>query len=957
MIKNILNLVHQNIRSLRANFDVFSVYLASLNAQPDLIFISEIWIYTNESSQFVLPSYNFKACCNDEYRSGGVGVFIHETFRNSSLQYFNWPSADVLILDLKLGRDVWKLICIYRFHNKPVNAFCNDLEILLDTFNNSNIIILGDLNIDLLNRDECFQYQAMLASYGFNSLVNEPTRNLTCLDHVFVKLANKFDCIIENLPIYFSDHNLIKLNISASKSYHISPNVSESYFSIIDYKKLNDHLLVENWDSVYSEINCSNAFASFINTLKSHIESSKSKYTSRCNKKLKPWMNNGLLVRMGKLKKFSKKLNRNPNNARLGRFVKKLSKSVKSFAKTVKTSYYKKKFGSIGKNSKLAWQVIDDVLGRNKKKLGVTQIQHSQSSCLISDAELISNEFNKFFITVSSKIVSELGNDDSEFNLPESNRYTLGSSYNYCASCFFEPINSLEIFKEIQKLKNKHSSGIDGIDNVVVKNCAWFLVDVLSYLFNLSLNGGVFPDVLKLAVVVPVLKKGDECQLNNYRPISLLSTFSKLFEKLVKRRLVSYLRKVKFLHDDQYGFTTGKSTEEALLHFLSNVYLATNNSQIPIALFLDIAKAFDTVNHNILLTKLLNIGIRGPIFEWFKSYLLNRRQVVKINDSFSVEAVLTCGVPQGSVLGPLLFLIYFNSIFDINLLGHATAFADDLALSYATIGEFSNIQLILESDLCKLSKWFHYHKLCLSDKSRIMIFGRSNIIMNPITVKYHVHHCNRSPCSSHCFDLKLENEFKYLGLTIDSQLTWNAHLINTKKVVISAIRQFYNIRQLCPPSILRNLYHAIVESILMYGISSWGGVYFSHIKDLYIAQKRIVKVIYRRPRLTPTVPLFRELKLLPLRYLYVYKVLKMFFLRSNSFHNRITRTYNTRNPNVFAGFPCHSEKCRRFYLYMAPYWFHMLPKSLKALNSECKHIFYRETRIWLLNFDNLEEHF
>ena len=266
---------------------------------------------------------------------------------------------------------------------------------------------------------------------------------------------------------------------------------------------------------------------------------------------------------------------------------------------------------------------------------------------------------------------------------------------------------------------------MDGIDNSIVKNCSWYLVDVLKHLFNLCLDSGVFPDILKLAIVVPIHKKGDEFLLNNYRPISLLSTFSKLFEKLIKRRLISYLDKlIFFLHKNQYGFITGKSTEEALLHFLSDIYSTINDSLIPSALFVDISKAFDSVDHNILLDKLSHLGVRGNIFKWFESYLRNRFQIVKVNGLLSDPGQISCGVPQGSVLGPLLFLIYFNSIFEVNLIGHTTAFADDLALTYAAKDILSNNYFEIKSDLFKLSKWFFYHKLSVSNKSRIMNIGR-----------------------------------------------------------------------------------------------------------------------------------------------------------------------------------------------------------------------------------------
>lgn len=954
MASSTFSLVHQNIQSLRSNFDMFSLYLVSLATQPDLIFVSEIWIYSNEVSDYNLPNYNFKACCNDSYRSGGVGVFINQEFNSFTVKNLNWPSADVLVLDMRLGKVDWTIIGIYRFCGKDTSAFCTDLEGLLRSINKSRVVIVGDININLLDSIESFNYQTMLASYGFSSLVNEPTRILACLDHVFVKTPNVFDLRVENLPISFSDHNLINLSILSSATKPV-PSLSAKKVVRVDYNQLKLSLQSEFWGSVYSSKDCNTAFNSFTKVLKSHIESSKCTTVCNFRKELKPWMNQNLLHKISKLKKFSKKLKHHPNNVKLQTYVKKLSKNIKENVKAVKNLYYRMKFESAGKNSKQTWKVVDDVLGRASVKGKITQIYKYQSNTLITNSQAISNEFNKFFIDAPAVIASHFGNNNS--NAHEMNNYVIGASRNYPGSCFFDPINSLEILSVIAKLKNKHSSGFDGVDNVIIKECSWYLVDVLKYLFSLSLDSGIFPDVFKLAVVVPIFKKGDKLALNNYRPISLLSSFSKLFEKLIKRRLLSYLDKIKFLHDNQFGFVAGKSTEEALLHFLCNIYTTINNSQLPTALFVDIAKAFDTVDHSILLVKLASVGVRGNIYNWFKSYLQNRRQVVKVDDSYSILGFLTCGVPQGSVLGPLLFLIYLNSIFELNLKGHATAFADDLALSYAPNKCVSDVHSFLESDLSSLSKWFYYHKLVVSDKSRLMRFGRPNSIGNPNRMMYHVYSCNTGSCLSQCFELEAVNEFKYLGLTIDSELSWNSHLYNIRKNVVTAVHKFYNLRNFCPQSTLRQLYHALVESSLMYGVTSWGGIYFSQIKDLYIAQKRIVKLIYRCPSSTPTVPLFRALNLLPLRYLYIYRVLKLFFVRSNSFHCRVTPAYRIRNPSMFARLPCHSEKFRRFYLFMAPFWFHKLPRHLKCLTVERKHLFESESRTWLLNIDNVEQHF
>lgn len=261
MRSNICILI-QNIRSMRANFDTFNLYVASLDEPPDLIFLTEIWIYSNECSEYSLPNYDFRTCCSDSYRAGGAGVFIHRDFLNFSLQYCNWISADLLILDIKFAKYNWTFICVYRFHNRDIPQFCKELEDLLQARNTKNIAILGDININLLDINDSLGYQTILASYGFESLINEPTRMESCLDHVFVKCENYFEFKTCNLPMHFSDHNLIVMNITASSIKPICLDNSSSNFRI-NYKYLNDRLKDENWNSVYSQNSCNSGFEFF----------------------------------------------------------------------------------------------------------------------------------------------------------------------------------------------------------------------------------------------------------------------------------------------------------------------------------------------------------------------------------------------------------------------------------------------------------------------------------------------------------------------------------------------------------------------------------------------------------------------------------------------------------------------------------------------------------------------
>lgn len=296
---------------------------------------------------------------------------------------------------------------------------------------------------------------------------------------------------------------------------------------------------------------------------------------------------------------------------------------------------------------------------------------------IITDLQAIAQEFNTFFANIAVDLRASLKFIKQDFLNYSCKGNLSGKSF------FFSPITNLEVQAIISSLENKFSkNSSDSISNYIVKECSPLIIDVLAYLFNLSFEKGIFPSALKRAIIIPIFKKGDKTVLNNYRPISLLSVFSKIFEKAVKSRLVNYLNKIEFFHPAQYGFRENRSTEDALLEFLNKAYSTLNSNYSSAALFVDITKAFDMVNHSILCKLLSSIGFRGCALSWFQSYLHNRSQQTRIGNYLSDELLLNIGVPQGSVLGPILFLIYINNIFEQPFKGDVVAFADDMALVY-----------------------------------------------------------------------------------------------------------------------------------------------------------------------------------------------------------------------------------------------------------------------------------
>ena len=275
------------------------------------------------------------------------------------------------------------------------------------------------------------------------------------------------------------------------------------------------------------------------------------------------------------------------------------------------------------------------------------------------------------------------------------------------------PTTPREIESITASFKNKKSFSFDGISTNLIKASISEIAVPLSEVINLSLQTGIVPEKMKIAKIIPLYKSGDNQSYCNYRPISILPSLSKILEKTVYKRLTDYLNKYDILNTSQYGFRHGHSTSMALLDFVERIHEELDRKEYTIGVFLDLTKAFDTVNHNILLDKLEHYGIRGTPLLWFKDYLTNRKQYVHFQGTNSDMFDITCGVPESTVLGPLLFLIYINDINAASCKLSFTLFADDTNI----FNKNSNLQQLIRStneELSKLSLWFKANRLSLN---------------------------------------------------------------------------------------------------------------------------------------------------------------------------------------------------------------------------------------------------
>jgi hypothetical protein len=368
-----------------------------------------------------------------------------------------------------------------------------------------------------------------------------------------------------------------------------------------------------------------------------------------------------------------------------------------------------------------------------------------------------------------------------------------------------------------------------------------------------------------------------------------------------------------------------------------------------------LTKAFDRVDHSTLLKKLYCCGFRGKIYNWLGNYLCGRTQVVRVNNQLSGALPITIGVPQGSVLGPLLFLIYVNGLFSKTFCGSITAFADDFAFAYAGQRKQHNITSI-EHDLNLLSKWLQAHNLLLSNKTKVLHFKESQTLY--CNIFYHVYGCNRgSNCVSNgCFEIKLVNDIRYLGVTIDASLNWKAHIEGLKTKLLLVSRKIYVLRQYCPLHLLRLVYFALVDSILLYGLSCWGSASKTILIPLYVRQKHILRLMTFKDRLSPSWPIFQQLSLLPLRHMFVFKVLKRFYIISgNNFVNypdyslRLNSQFRKHVPNF------KSEFRARCGTIVAPIIFNNLLIEIRMCDSFS--VFSKALKTWLKQNKDIEQLF
>ena len=645
-----------------------------------------------------------------------------------------------------MGENLTKNIIIGNIYRPPRNAinnyrtFIDELTPILEFYNRRKceIVLAGDFNINLLKvneRDIFDEFLDTMVSNGFFPKITLPTRfsnrNGTLIDNFFCKISKSTLSAISGILIKkFSDHQPYFTFINTLKDTHLPPKfvtlnkhtpaaIATFYHEIQNANILDkiDRDPLSNPDTNY-------------NVIEQIIDTARNKHlpvrTIRFNKykhKKNMWITNGILRSIRYRDNLYKQLKTmHPESTahhNLKVNLQTYNRILKQNIREAKLKYYESCFSKYKTDMKNTWSTINTII-QNKKKTVSLPEYFKEDNKIITDKLTIANKFNLFFTNIGPKLARKI-------DTPGNINHTLYLRGQKTHSLKFRTITEATLGKIIDNLPSKNSSGYDMISLKLLKILKAPLLSPLTIIINQMLNTGIFPNNLKVAKIIPIYKKDDQFIFDNYRPISLLPVMSKLFEKVIFKQLYTFFQDNKLFYESQYGFRTGHSTELVALEIVDKIISEMDNGEVPINIFLDLSKAFDTLDHEILLHKLNYYGVKGIPYNLIKNYLTDRKQFVDIDGIKSDSLPISTGVPQGSVLGPLLFIIYINDLSLVSTIFKPIIYADDTTL-FSTLKSFysntdTNIDLHINKELDKVDTWLKANKLSLNvKKTKLMIF-------------------------------------------------------------------------------------------------------------------------------------------------------------------------------------------------------------------------------------------
>lgn len=873
-----IKILHQNISGLINKSDILIVSLSELyeiEKNIDVLCITEHNMKTGDDEFLSIPNFKLASQFTREKRKGGSCILVRQGLKYETIKKVETLSVPniVEISGVELVDHNLIIICVYRVPKNmklTLDIFYEKMSQILEIrrLRNKKFILCGDFNINVLQKTSMSNdLEYFLRGYNLKLGVNKPTRlcSGTCLDNF---VHNNIDRVkVEVIETALSDHTAQVIECPVKKTCSF-----KHWFTYIrDYSSENSLKFKEcleslSFSDVYECPDADRAFHMFheMFTLLYNLCFPIIKIKIPFHKRPK-WVSKGIKICSKRKRHLLWKYRLSKSNH--DRIVfKQFNKKYKKIIGLTQKSINNNTINMANNKSKATWSII------NEKKNNVPKdyiIKININNDTIHNPNEIANAFNDFYINQVQPVRS----------------LTMVSSNNTSqSSMFMQPVTPHDIHMVINDLKNKKSTGYDDVNTSSIKNVSKAICDVLSHITNLCIEQGVFPNDLKISIIKPLFKKGKRDEMSCYRPVALIPIFSKIIEKVIYASLYAFLESKQLLSNCQLGFRKKKSINLAIFKFLNGIIGNLDKKYHVSALFMDLTKAFDYVSHDILLKKLNNLGARGNVLNLIESYLTQRRQITEIERLCPKTKCITkyrshCkivryGVPQGSVLGPLLFIIYINDLPNVTN-NDMVLFADDCTIIFND-RNLVNLRLNITDTLTRISEWLKINNLKMNlQKTNIINFRN---IHNTTKHKLDIIHN----------EVKIQetSETKFLGLTIDENIVWKSHVDNICKKLSSYAYALSKLTNIVNENTVIVAYHAYVTSTLRYGIIFWG--MSTNNLLVFRAQKRCIRSMFRLTQSDSCVPYFKKLKILPLPCLFIYELSIFVFQNKDLFSERIS---------------------------------------------------------------------